>query len=90
MLLANQLGLTTQVPMVFEVITNKATTAYRETRLGNYRVIVKRPSVNVTPENAAVLQFLDLLKEVTDVSELNGSELTKKADRLYEGKGDRV
>ncbi len=85
MLLANQLGLTTQVPMVFEVITNKATTAYRETRLGNYRVIVKRPSVNVT-----VLQFLDLLKEVTDVSELNGSELTKKADRLYEGKGDRV
>ena len=71
--------------MVFEVITNKATTAYRETRLGNYRVIVKRPSVNVT-----VLQFLDLLKEVTDVSELNGSELTKKADRLYEGKGDRV
>ena len=85
MLLANQLGLTTQVPMVFEVITNKATTAYRETRLGNYRVIVKRPSVNVT-----VLQFLDLLKEVTDVSELNGSELTKKAVRLYEGKGDRV
>ena len=46
--------------------------------------------VNVTPENTEVLQLLDLLKEVTDVSELNGSELTKKADRLYEGKGDRV
>ena len=86
-LLANQLGLTTQVPAVFEVITNKATTAYRETRLGNYRVIVKRPSVNVTPENAAVLQFLDLLKEVTDVSELNGSELTKKLTGYMKAKG---
>ncbi|MBQ7991826.1 MAG: hypothetical protein IJ252_02235 [Solobacterium sp.] len=87
MLLANQLGLTTQVPMVFEVITNKATTEYRETQLGNYRVIVKRPCVNVTPENAEVLQFLDLLKEVTDISELNGSELTKKLTGYMKAKG---
>ncbi len=78
MLFANQLGITTQVPMSYEVITNKATTDYRETQLGCYRVIVKRPYVKITNQNAGVLQFLDLIKEVVDVSELEGAELTEK------------
>ena len=79
MLFANQLGLTTQVPMVYEVYTNKATTDYRDTTIGNLRVIVRRPYVEVDDENASVLQFLDLMKEVSDISELSGTELT---DRL--------
>ena len=40
---ANQLGLTTQVPGVYEVYTNKATTEYRETQLANLRVILRKP-----------------------------------------------
>lgn len=78
-LFANQLGLTSQVPMVYEVYTNKATTDYRDTTIGNLRVIIRRPYVEVDDKNVSVLQFLDLMKEVSDISELDGAELT---DRL--------
>lgn len=79
MLFANQLGLTTQVPAVYEIYTNKATTDYRDTMLGKQRMIVRRPYVEIDDKNAVILQFLDLLKEVMDISELNGTALT---DRL--------
>ncbi|MCR5030903.1 MAG: hypothetical protein K5982_05460 [Selenomonadaceae bacterium] len=75
---ANQLGLTTQVPMVYEVYTNKATTDYRDTTLGNLRVIIRRPYVQVNDQNVNILQFLDLIKELDDVSELAGSQLTAR------------
>lgn len=73
---ANRLGLTTQVPMVYEVCTNKATTDYRDVQLGNFRVIVRRPYARINDENATILQFLDFMREVTDVSEVEGEELT--------------
>ena len=72
---ANLLGLTTQMPGMYEIYTNKATTDYRETKLVNIRVIIKRPYVKVNKDNATVLQFLDLLKEVVDISEVEGEEL---------------
>ncbi len=78
MMFANQLGLTTQVPMVYEVYTNKATTDYRDTTLGSVRVIVRRPNVAINDNNINALQFLDLIKEVSDVSELEGEELTNR------------
>ena len=81
MLFANQIGITTQVPMVYEVYTNKATTDYRETRLANLRVILRKPYVAIDDQNANTLQFLDLLKEVVDISEGDGAELT---DRLVD------
>ena len=42
-------------------------------------MIIRRPYVEVDDKNARVLQFLDLMKEVSDISELDGTELT---DRL--------
>ena len=78
MLFANQIGITAQVPMVYEVYTNKATTDYRETQLANLRVILKKPYVVIDEQNADTLQFLDLLKEIVDVSELDGKELTER------------
>ena len=77
LLFANKIGLTTQVPMVYEIKTNKATTEYRETRLGNFRIIVRRPYVTINDENAMVLQFLDLMKDIVNISELEGNDLTK-------------
>lgn len=76
---ANRLGITTQIPMAYELSTNKATTDYREVRLAGLRVILRRPCVEVNAENAAALQFLDLMKDVADISEVRGQELT---DRL--------
>ena len=77
-LFANQLGLTTQVPGVYEVYTNKATTEYRETQLANLRVILRKPYCVIDEKNAVTLQFLDLLKEIVDISEVDGEELTNR------------
>ena len=60
----NQMGLTTQVPMMYEVVSNKATNDYRETSLAKSRVIVRKPKVPVTEKNYKALQFLDMLKDV--------------------------
>ena len=77
-LFANQLGLTTQVPGVYEIYTNKATTEYRETQLANLRVILRKPYCVIDEKNATTLQFLDLLKEIVDISEIDGEELTNR------------
>lgn len=77
-LFANQLGLTTQVPALYEVYTNKATTEYRETKLANLHVILRKPYCEIDTKNAETLQFLDLIKEVVDISEVGGEELTKR------------
>ena len=76
----NQMGLTTQVPMMYEVVSNKATNDYRETSLAKSRVIVRKPKVPVTEKNYKVLQFLDMLKDVDLYSEVTGKQLQ---DRLY-------
>ena len=78
MLFANQLGLTTQVPSVYEIYTNKATTEYRETQLANLRIILRKPCCEIDEKNAAILQFLDLIKEIVDISEVDGEELTNR------------
>ena len=77
-LFANQLGLTTQVPGAYEIYTNKATTDYRETQLANLRVILRKPYCAIDEKNAKTLQFLDLLKEIVDISEVDGEELTNR------------
>lgn len=77
-LFANQLGMTTQVPRAYEIYTNKATTEYRETKLANLRVILRKPYCAIDEKNAVMLQFLDLLKEIVDISEADGEELTNR------------
>ena len=84
---ANQLGLTTQVASVYEIYTNKATRDYRETRMANLKVILRKPYVKVDEQNVSILQFLDLLKEVVDISEIKGEELTATLVRYMRKKG---
>ena len=81
----NQMGLTTQIPMMYEVVSNKATNDYRETSLAKSRVIVRKPKVPITEKNYKVLQFLDMLKDVDVYSEVTGKQLQ---DRLYRSMDD--
>lgn len=76
---ANELGLTTQVPMICEITSNKATNDYREVMLANNKVIIRRPKVLVNNENYRILQFLDLMKDIDHYSEVKGEVLK---DRL--------
>ncbi len=75
---ANQLGLTTQIPGTYEIYTNKATTEYQETQVAKLRVILRKPYFEIDEKNVVTLQFLDLLKEIVDISEVDGEELTNR------------
>lgn len=75
MMFANQLGLTTQVPAVYEIVTNRATSDYRETSLASVKVILRKPKVTVTKDNYRILQFLDLLKDIDSIAEVEGDGL---------------
>ncbi|MCI5731946.1 MAG: hypothetical protein MR304_10455 [Eubacterium sp.] len=81
LLFFNQIGLTTQLPMQYEVVSNKATNNYRETSLAKSRVIVRRPKAPVTDSNYKALQFLDMMKDVDVYSEVTGKALQ---ERLYQ------
>ena len=61
LMFANEVGVTSQVPAVFEVVTTRATSDYRETSLIRKKVILRKPKVTVTEDNYRILQFLDLM-----------------------------
>ena len=75
---ANLIGVTTQVPMVCEIRTNKATSDRRVIRLAGLRFVVRKPYVSVNRWNIKELQFLDLLADIMDLSELEGKALTER------------
>ena len=84
LMFANQIGITSQVPLVYEIVTNKATTEFRETSIAKTKLIIRKPKTLVTAENATVLQFLDLIKDIDFISELSGEMLTKALFRYME------
>lgn len=61
---ANQLGITTQVSRVVEIVSNNTNSSDREVRIGNRRFYVRRPVAHITKENVYVLQMLELLKKL--------------------------
>ncbi len=67
--LANRMGLSTQVPHTEEITSNYAPAQVRELSIKNRRYILRRPLVEVTDENVAVLQFLDCLKDLEKCAE---------------------
>lgn len=67
---ANQLGLTTQIPAVIEVVTNRESTNGRIITVGNLKVRVKKPAVTVSDSNAELLQLLDSIGQAEKYTEL--------------------
>ena len=67
--LANRMGLSTQVPFVEEITSNYAPAPVRELKIQDRFYIIRRPAVEVTAENAMVLQFLDCLKDIDKCAE---------------------
>ena len=71
---ANMIGITSQVPASCEVVTNKASKEYRETRLASAKIILRKPRVEINAANYKSLQFLDLLKDIDLYSEFEGKD----------------
>lgn len=81
--LANRMGLSTQVPFTEEITSNFAPAQVREITIKNRKYIVRRPTIEITDENAKVLQFLECLKDIEKCAEeeleICGQILTKYA-----------
>ena len=71
---ANQLGLTTQMPAIIEVVTNREATNGRVVTVGNQRVRIKKPTIFVSDSNAELLQFLDGVSRAEKYTELSIEE----------------
>ena len=75
--LANRLGLSTQVPFKEEITSNYAPAQVREIHVKNRNYVLRRPTIEVTEENAYVLQFLDCLKDIDKAAEENMQDCGK-------------
>lgn len=84
---ANQMGLTTQIPLIYEITTNKATSEYRKVKVAYSPVILRSPKVAVTDENYKTLQLLDLFTNLKSYSEVEGEDLTQKIVSYMESCG---
>lgn len=67
--LANRLGLSTQVPFKEEITSNYAPALVREISIRNRKYVIRRPAVEITEENAYVLQLLECLKDIDKAAE---------------------
>ena len=79
---ANQLGLTTQMPGVLEIVTSKESSKGRTVTIGSQTLRLKRPAIEITSQNAGLLQFLDTVAQIEKYSEYSEAE-TKSLLRNY-------
>lgn len=75
---ANQLGLTTQMPAVLEIVTNKEATKGRFATIGGQTIRLRRSALPITDSNASVLQFLDSISQAEKYSELNETDMVNR------------
>ena len=91
--LANEVGISEQIPAVLEVTTNKESSRVREvTTFGGWKkILLRRPRRKITNDNVDALRFLDLVTEepinsMKDPTRKALSKLAAKAGRanIYE------
>lgn len=78
---ANQLGLSAQVPNKVEIVSNNISSKKREVVIGKRTYIIRKARVPVTKGNYKALQFLDILK---DLNEYTDMDRENTAERLAE------
>ena len=86
---ANQIGLTTQMPTVLEIVTSRESTKGRIVTVGSQKVRLKRPSIEITSENAGLLQLLDIVSQAnlySEYPEQKTGEMLCKKSTLYQRK----
>lgn len=75
---ANQVGLTSQVPVTVEIVSNEASAKVRDIKIKDQTIRLRKPKTTVTKDNAQVLQFLDLLCEVERLSDESEDTISKR------------
>ena len=76
--LANQVGMTSQVPVTVEIVSNEASAKVRDIKIKEQTIRLRKPKTTVTKDNAKVLQFLDLVCEVDRLSDESEDVISKR------------
>ena len=74
----NKLGITTQVPFVYEIVTNKEKSRVREITLKNKKIILRRPYTNINKNNYLEAQFLDFINSANINDIIDNFDILKK------------
>lgn len=74
---ANQIGISTQVPQVIEIVSNNVSDN-GEVLIGNRRFDIRKPVVPITKENVRVLQMLELLVKLDAYLDCSHEEAREK------------
>ena len=76
--LANQVGMTSQVPVTVEIVSNEASAKVRDIKIKEQTIRLRKPKTTVTKDNAKVLQFLDLVCEIDRLSDESEDIISKR------------
>ncbi len=77
--LENTIGITTQVPNIIEIVTNKESSRLREIIIGKQRIRLRKSIIEITNQNIKTLEFLDLMSRINlgEMSQENKDKLRK-------------
>lgn len=75
---ANQIGVTTQVPYVIEIVSNNASARVRDVNLAGRRIRLRKARTKITDENYRMLQFLDLVKDIDLYSDEESNDVSER------------
>ena len=74
----NKIGISTQIPFTYEIVTNKETSRKRIVSFNKRNVILRKAYVEINKDNVLELQFLDFINS-TSIQEIkNNYELLKE------------
>ncbi len=74
---ANALGISLQVPIKKEIVSNNTAAIVKEVTLGKQNFIIRKSTIPVTENNVRTLQLLELLKNFDRYSDLDYQEANK-------------
>lgn len=74
----NNIGITTQVPNTYEIMTNKESTRVRKVKVGNQEIVLRKARVEVNKNNYLTLQFLEFITSTGIEFLLNNREKVYK------------
>jgi hypothetical protein len=62
-------GVTSQVPVTVEIVSNEVSAKVRDIKIKDQTIRLRKPKTTVTKDNAKVLQFLNFMCEVDRLSD---------------------
>lgn len=75
---ANMIGISMQVPMKKEIVSNNVAAIVKQILIGQQAFILRKSNVPITNENVRTLQLLELLKNLDDHIDVDHDEAREK------------